>query len=85
MIVVKLPKEQKKALVSSIVQYFEEERSETIGELAAEQMLDFMLRELSPYVYNKAIEDARELVLRKSSEVEDELYSLQRPIANRGI
>jgi uncharacterized protein (DUF2164 family) len=83
MIPIKLPKEQKDEIIRSVRAYFEEERSESIGDLAAEQLIDFMLKELGPYAYNKAIEDARAVLLRKASEQEDELYTLEKPI-NRG-
>lgn len=75
---IKLPKEEKEQIVRSVQQYFEEERSETIGNLAAEQIVDHMLQLLGPYLYNKAIADARAVVLEKISQVDDELYSLEK-------
>lgn len=78
-----IPKEEKKQLVQSVQAYFEEERSETIGDLAAEQFIDFMLKELGPFIYNKAITDARLLVSEKFNQMEDELYTLEKPIHNR--
>lgn len=80
---IKLPKEEKQELIRSVQAYFEEERSETIGDLAAEQFLDFMMKELGPYIYNKAISDARLLVNEKFNQMEDELYTLEKPIQNR--
>ncbi len=75
---IKLPKEEKEQIVRSVQQYFEEERSETIGNLAAEQIIDHMLQLLGPYLYNKAIADARAVVLEKISQVDDELYALEK-------
>jgi len=75
---IKLPKEEKEQIVRSVQQYFEEERSETIGNLAAEQIVDHMLQLLGPYLYNKAIADARAVVLEKISQVDDELYALEK-------
>lgn len=80
---VKIPKEEKKQLIQNVQAYFEEERSETIGDLAAEQFIDFMMQELGPYIYNKAITDARLLVNEKFNQMEDELYTLEKPIQNR--
>lgn len=79
---IKIPKEEKKQLIQNVQAYFEEERSETIGDLAAEQYIDFMIRELGPYIYNKAITDARTLVNEKFNQLEDELYTLEKPIQN---
>lgn len=79
---IKLPKEEKEELINNVQAYFEEERSEAIGELAAEQFIDFMITELGPYIYNKAITDARVLTNEKLNQLEDELYTLERPIQN---
>ena len=78
MIPIKLPKEQKDEIVESVKEFFEMERSESIGDIGAEQLIDFMLKELAPYVYNKALTDARQVVMQKMASIEDELYSLQR-------
>ncbi|ALS28514.1 hypothetical protein IJ21_31200 [Paenibacillus sp. 32O-W] len=76
--VFKLPREEKEALIERIRLYFEEERSETIGRLAAEQLLDWMLGEIGPYAYNQGVEDARVLAAERSQSLDDELYALKR-------
>lgn len=81
LIPIKLPKEHKDEIVQSVQAYFQEELSEPIGNLAAERLLDFMIKQLAPYLYNKGIADARVLVVQKAAEIEDELYSLEVPIA----
>ncbi|MNW38543.1 hypothetical protein D3C74_156100 [compost metagenome] len=80
MIPLKIPREEKLQLIASLQQFFEMERSEEIGELAAENLLDYMLKELSPYVYNQAIADARKVVEQQMLGLEDELYALQKPL-----
>ncbi|AJY73456.1 hypothetical protein VN24_00975 [Paenibacillus beijingensis] len=35
--------------------FFEEERSETIGNIAAEQFVDFMIKEVGPYIITKQL------------------------------
>ncbi|WP_341805060.1 DUF2164 domain-containing protein [Paenibacillus turpanensis] len=79
----KMPKEQKELLVEKVQAYFEQERSEPIGQLAAEQLLDFMLQEIGPHVYNKAIADARQLLMERMASIEDELYSMEKPLVRR--
>ena len=83
MIVMKLPKDQKDQLAARIQQYFELERSETIGSIAAEQLLDFMIQEIGPHVYNHAIQDARKAVLEKMQTLEDELYALEKRVVTK--
>lgn len=80
MIPIKLPRDQKAALVQGIQDYFEKEGIEAIGNLQAEGLLDFFLQEAGPYVYNCAVEDARKIVLERIQSVEDDLYALQRPV-----
>ncbi|MDQ0088537.1 uncharacterized protein (DUF2164 family) [Paenibacillus anaericanus] len=79
---IKLPKEQKAEIINNIQAYFEEERSESIGELGADQLIDFMIQELGPHMYNKAIEDSRKLITEKMNQIDDELYTLEKPIKN---
>lgn len=83
MIAVKIAREDKNIIIAHIQNYFEEERSETIGDLAAEQFLDFMLKELGPHIYNKAIVDARRLISERFSQIDEDLYTLERPTGSR--
>ncbi|MBP1976895.1 DUF2164 domain-containing protein [Cohnella thailandensis] len=76
----KLPKEQREELVRGVQTYFENELDQTIGNLGAEQFLDFMIRELSPYLYNQALADARHVLAQKMASLEEELYSLEVPV-----
>jgi uncharacterized protein (DUF2164 family) len=80
MLMMKLPKEQKEQLIGQIQQYFELERSEALGSIAAEQLLDFMVQEIGPHLYNHAINDARKAVLERMQTLEDELYALEKPL-----
>ncbi|WP_169083405.1 DUF2164 domain-containing protein [Paenibacillus sp. PL91] len=83
MLMMKLPKEQKEQLTGRIQQYFELERSETLGSIAAEQLLEFMIQEIGPHLYNHAINDARKAVLERMQTLEDELYALEKPIVTK--
>lgn len=80
---IKLPKEEKAEMIKNVKAYFEDERSETIGDLGAEQFIDFMIKELGPYIYNKGVADARALLHEKMAQMEDELYTLEKPIHGR--
>lgn len=79
MLIIKLPKEQKDILTKRVQEYFYEERAEEIGNLAAESILDFMIKEVSPVIYNQAIYDARNLVKERMMSLEDDLYALEQP------
>ncbi|MBA9087788.1 uncharacterized protein (DUF2164 family) [Fontibacillus solani] len=83
MLTIKLPKEEKAEIIRSVQAYFEEERSESIGELAADQLVDFMIEALGPFIYNKALDDSRQVISEKMLQLEDELYVLEKPTQNR--
>lgn len=79
MIMSRLSREEKTEIISQIQNYFEQEREETIGNLAAEQLLDFMLKQIGPYIYNKAVFDARRLIHDRLAQLDEDLYTLERP------
>jgi uncharacterized protein (DUF2164 family) len=76
----KLPFDQKKILMEKIQYYFEDEVGKTLGDLATENMINFMLQTLGPLVYNEALQDARSVVNERILSLEDELYSLEKPL-----
>lgn len=76
---VKFPKEQKDQVLIRIQQYFSSERGEEIGELAAENLLHFITKELGPFFYNQAIHDAQSAVQLRMSDIEEDLLSLEHP------
>ncbi|WP_282942258.1 DUF2164 domain-containing protein [Paenibacillus sp. RC67] len=80
MIPLKLPKEQKQQMISSLQEYVESEFSLEIGQLAGESFLDFITKELSPYIYNQALSDARKIIEQKMVSIDEELYALEQPL-----
>ena len=80
---INMTREEKVKIVERIKTYFEEEHSEAMGNLAAEQLLDFMIKEVGPYMYNRAVYDARQLVNERFAQLDEDLYTLERPTRNR--
>ena len=56
---ISLPDDARKQSIASIKRYFNEELDQDIGELKAGLLLDFMLKEIAPTIYNGAITDAQ--------------------------
>lgn len=83
MIPIKLPKNEKDLIIERVQAYFEEERSEQIGTFAAEQMIDYMIKELGPFIYNQAITDVRKMLTQSMIAMDEELYALEKPLNNR--
>lgn len=79
----KFPIDQKAMMIRSIKEYVSREQGEEIGDLAAENHLDFILKEIGPYIYNKGIKDAQTLVEDKMMALEEDLASLERPLGTK--
>ncbi|WP_339160239.1 DUF2164 domain-containing protein [Paenibacillus sp. FSL W8-0186] len=73
----KLPREQREQMISLIQEYFDVERGEQIGDLGADGMLDFFLKQIGPYVYNQALSDSRQLVNERMASLEEDIYALE--------
>ena len=54
-----LPPEAKKQLLGSIKRYAAENLDQDIGDLKAGMLLDYVLKEIGPSIYNQAIADAQ--------------------------
>lgn len=76
----KLPREHVLLLVTAIQEYMDSELGQGIGEVAAENLLTFMLEQLGPLVYNQAIGDARGVLMQVNARAEEDLYALERPV-----
>lgn len=76
----KITNDQKEKLVENVQQFFVEEGLEEIGRFQAERLIEQMIKELGPYAYNQAIQDARQLVVDKLTNMEEDLYVLEKPI-----
>jgi uncharacterized protein (DUF2164 family) len=61
--------------VASIQRYFEENLPEPIGELPAGLLLDFVIEEIGPVIYNRAIADAQARMATRVSDLRGELFA----------
>jgi uncharacterized protein (DUF2164 family) len=75
----KLKKEEREYMVDRIKEYFELEKGEVIGDLAAEQWVHMLSEEMGPFFYNKGVDDARQMVEQKVLNIDEDLRSLERP------
>lgn len=71
---IKLTKEKKDDMISAIKTYFFNEREEELGDLAATMMLNFILEEIAPEIYNQGVYDSYKYM---NDRIED-LLSIQR-------
>jgi uncharacterized protein (DUF2164 family) len=75
-----MPREQKTQIISLVQQYFRKERDEEISDLAAEFLMDFMIKQISPFIYNQAINDVQSIVSQKMALLEEDVDILKMPI-----
>ena len=65
MVSIELSKQARTEAIASLQRYFEENLPEPIGELPAGLLLNFILEEIGPVIYNKAIGDAQSRLLSR--------------------
>ena len=83
MIPIKIAREDKMLLIGEMQEYLLEQLSESIGNVAAEGIFEFVLNLVGPYVYNQAIADARKVAEQQMERTEDELNILEKPLVRR--
>ena len=64
-----LTEAQRKTAIEQLIRYFSSERNETIGVIAAENMLDMFLEQIGMMLYNKGVDDTKEFVKKSLEEV----------------
>jgi len=72
---IELNKEIRADLVENLKNYFLNERDEELNNLGAELLLDFIVKDIGPYIYNKAVEDSYDYM---NERIEDLLGLLKR-------
>ncbi len=71
---IELTDERKAKMVIAIQSYFRENLDDEIGELGAQLLLEFFIRELGAPVYNQAIRDAHDFIEDKLVDLAGEFY-----------
>ena len=71
-----LPEEKKRKAVQEIINFFENERDEEIGIIAAENLLNHFLQEVGIDLYNKGVSDALKFIKTRFEDIELDMESL---------
>ncbi len=72
---IELSKPARADAIASIQRYFKEELPEPIGDLPAGLLLNFILEEIGPAIYNQAIADAQARLAGRVADLNGELYA----------
>ena len=67
---------EKQKYLKEIIAYFQDQRGEEIGVIAAEDILDFFLEEFGEEIYRKAVKDCQKILKEKTSDIDVELQIL---------
>ncbi len=71
---IEISKEARKEAIASIERYFTENMEDHIGNIAAGALLGFILEEIGPAIYNKAVTDVQERLQSRIMEVDIEIH-----------
>jgi len=71
---INLPKDKQAKIIESLKYYFEENMDTEIGDLKASFLLEFILKEIGPSIYNQAILDAQSVMADKVSDLDNTCY-----------
>jgi uncharacterized protein (DUF2164 family) len=55
---IELSKQELEEVIPSLQKFFRQEWEEEIGDLRAKAVLDFFLKEIAPFAYNKGVKDS---------------------------
>jgi len=72
-------KDEKAELVKQIQGYFRDELDQEIGQFPAAFLLDFFTETIGPHYYNRALQDAQEVLEERVESMRDALYAIEKP------
>ena len=72
---IELSKEARADASASLKRYFRENMPEAIGDLAADLLLNYIIEEIGPAIYNRAIADAQARLQQRVQDLDGELYA----------
>lgn len=69
---IELSREDRQQAIASIERYFRQNMDEPIGNIAAGGLLGFLLEEIGPCIYNRAVADVQERLQARVAELDFE-------------
>lgn len=74
---IELSKDDRAQAIAPIERYFREHRDEKIGNIAAGGLLGFLLEEIGPSIYNKAVADVQERMQARVADLDFEVHEAE--------
>jgi uncharacterized protein (DUF2164 family) len=69
-----LAPDRRARLIVALKAYFATEFDESLSDFRAQALLDFLVRELGPPVYNQGVRDAARFMQDKLTDIDGEIY-----------
>lgn len=79
-----MPPEVRHRAIASLRRYVDEELEQEIGDLKADLLLGYVLEELGPTIYNRAIADARAFFEERAADLDGVCYRAEFPFWTTG-
>jgi len=76
---IELDKARRDTLLNAIKQHVSEVFEQDIGDLKAALLLDFVLREIGPAIYNNAVADAQAVMTEMVAELDGTCFEPESP------
>ncbi len=71
---IELDKSQRPSAIASIERYFKEHLDQRIGNVQVGALLNFLLEEIGPSIYNRGVADAQERLQMRVMELDIEVH-----------
>lgn len=71
---IELERDVRDTAIASLRRYFDQQMEEPIGNIAAGALLGFILEEIGPTIYNRAVADVQERLQLRVSELDLEVH-----------
>ena len=72
----KIPEEKRRAIVQDLIDYFERERDEKIGVIAAGELYDFFMESAGKDIFNLGVQEAKKAMETRLDELRYDLDDL---------
>ena len=76
---IKFDRDETKAIVGEIQDYFRHELDQSIGAIPAEMLMQFFADKMGAYFYNRGLYDAQALIRKQVDSLSDEIFALGQP------
>ena len=76
--VIRFSREETQALVRALQGYFDRELEQTLGDIPAQMLLDFLIDSLGPAFYHRGLYDAQAVIAARLEDLGDAVLGLEK-------